>query len=120
MAKTKTYSKKYNKSIKSVSLATYNKLKKYHWPGNVRELQHSVERAIILSDSQVLQPADFLFSSSEPREDGLIFDSYNLDNVEKIVIQKTLQKYGGNISKAALELGLTRASLYRRMEKYGI
>ncbi len=114
------YSKKYNKSIKSISQATYNKLEKYRWPGNVRELQHSVERAIIMSDSHVLQPGDFLFSSAEPREDGLVFDNYNLDNVEKIVIQKAVSKYSGNISKAAQELGLTRSSLYRRMEKYGI
>jgi transcriptional regulator with PAS, ATPase and Fis domain len=116
----KIYSKKYNKPIKSISQATLNKLEKYHWPGNVRELQHSVERAIIMSDSMVLQPGDFLFSSAEPMGDGLVFENYNLENVEKIVIQKAVSKYEGNISKAAQELGLTRSSLYRRMEKYGI
>lgn len=116
----KIYSKKYNKPIKSISQATLNKLEKYYWPGNVRELQHSVERAIIMSDSLVLQPGDFLFSSAEPLGDGLVFENYNLENVEKIVIQKAVSKYEGNISKAAQELGLTRSSLYRRMEKYGI
>jgi DNA-binding NtrC family response regulator len=116
----KIYSKKYNKKVKAISAKTYNKLEKYHWPGNIRELQHALERAIIMSDSEILQPSDFLFSASGPTEDGLFFENYNLSNSEKIIIQKAITKHDGNISKAAKELGLTRASLYRRMEKHNI
>ncbi len=114
------YSKKYNKPLKRLAPATLKKLEKYAWPGNVRELQHAIERSIIMSDSQILQPSDFFFSTSEARAEGLVFDDYNLEKVEKIVIQKTLKKHNGNVSQAATELGLTRASLYRRMEKYGV
>ncbi len=116
----KIYSKKYNKKVKAISINTYNKLEKYHWPGNIRELQHALERAIIMSDSEALQPKDFLFSASGPTEDGLFFENYNLHSSEKIIIQKAIIKHEGNISKAAKELGLTRASLYRRMEKHNI
>ncbi|MFQ5606146.1 MAG: sigma-54-dependent transcriptional regulator, partial [bacterium] len=112
------YSQKYQKLLKRVNAATLKKLQKYHWPGNVRELQHAVERAVIMSDSQVLQPLDFFFDPGQPKEEGLVFDRYNLEEVEKIVIQKALSKHSGNISKTARELGLTRTSLYRRLEKY--
>ena len=93
------------------------KLKKYAWPGNVRELQHAIERAVIMADSTSLQESDFLFSR---KSEGNSSDSLNLDEVEKSAVAKALQLHNGNISKAADELGLTRASLYRRMEKYGI
>lgn len=117
---TDLYSKKYNKSKRRVSPGALKKLEKYQWPGNVRELQHAIERAIIMSDSQILQPHDFFFSASHNAEPGLVFEDMNLDEVEKIVIQKVITKHEGNISKAARELGLTRTSLYRRLEKYGL
>ncbi len=116
----KIYSQKYRKPQARVNASTLKKLQKYHWPGNIRELQHAIERAIIMSDSQMLQPSDFFFSESEQPEDGLIFDNYNLEEVEKMVIRKAIAKHAGNISQAARELGLTRASLYRRLEKYGL
>jgi len=117
---TKLYAKKYNQRVKGVSQATMKKLGSYHWPGNIRELQHSIERAVILSESDIIQPTDFFFATAHAEAQGLVFDSYNLETIEKIVIQKTLQKHSGNVSHAATELGLTRAALYRRMEKYGI
>lgn len=112
--------KKYGKSMKRLSQGTLKKLKGYSWPGNVRELKHSLERAVIMSDSRVLQPDDFFFAPSENDSEGLIFQSYHLDNVEKTVIRKVLDRHNGNISHAAKELGLTRASLYRRLEKYSL
>lgn len=116
----KIYCNKYKKSGKKVSSAAQKKLESYHWPGNVRELQHAIERAVILTDSNVLQPEDFFFSKSEKESENLSFDNYNLEEVEKAVINKVIEKYKGNITQAAHELGLTRTSLYRRMEKYGI
>jgi DNA-binding NtrC family response regulator len=114
------YSKKYKKNIKRLNITTLKKLEKYHWPGNVRELQHAIERAIIMSEDQVLQPTDFFFASTEGGANGVVFDNYNLDNIEKTIIRKAISKYGGNISHAAKELGLSRTSLYRRLEKYGL
>ncbi len=114
------YSKKYQKPLKRVNAATFKKLEKYAWPGNVRELQHALERAVILGEEQVLQPGDFLLLPAEAKENGLVFDNYNLEEVEKAVIRRTISKHGGNISQAARELGLTRTSLYRRLEKYGL
>jgi len=112
------YGKKYRKEILSISPEAMNKLKKYPWPGNVRELQHAIERAVIMADSATLQESDFLFSRKGT--DAIASDTLNLDEVEKSAVVKAIQLHNGNISKAAEELGLTRASLYRRMEKYGL
>jgi DNA-binding NtrC family response regulator len=116
----KMFCKKYQKNIKRLNVATIKKLEKYHWPGNVRELQHAIERAVIMSDEQILQPSDFFFSSPESGTDGMMFDDFNLEDIEKTIIRKVISKYGGNISHAAKELGLSRTSLYRRLEKYGL
>ena len=112
------YSKKYRKDVLTISPEAINKLKKYAWPGNVRELQHAIERALIMADSPTLQESDFLFSRKG--NEAQASDTLNLDEVEKSAVTKAIQLHNGNISKAADELGLTRASLYRRMEKYGI
>ena len=116
----KIYSKKYNKTQKRMSAGTLKKLEKYQWPGNIRELQHAIERAVIMSDSTSLQPTDFLFPSAEAKGDGILLDTYNLEEVEKATIRRVLSKHGGNISQASKELGLSRTSLYRRLEKYGL
>jgi len=115
-----SYAKKYKKAVKGVSAAALKKLQRYHWPGNIRELRHTLERAVILADTHILQPSDFLFPETESETEAVVFDNYNLDDVEKAVIRKVLTKHAGNISHAAEELGLTRTSLYRRMEKYGL
>ena len=114
------YAQKYSAWPNRVTAATMKKLESYHWPGNIRELQHAIERAVIMSDESTLQPSDFFFSSHDTADDGMVFDTYNLDDVDKTVIRKVLSKHYGNVSKAAKELGLTRTSLYRRMEKYGL
>jgi two-component system, NtrC family, response regulator HydG len=114
------YSKKYRKITKTFSSNTLKRLQKYHWPGNVRELQHAIERAVIMSDGSNLMPEDFFFLASNTQAEDISVDNYNLETVEKSVIQKAINKHSGNISKAAKELGLTRASLYRRLEKHGL
>jgi len=116
----KVYSKKYNKPIHKISPSTIKRLEKYRWPGNVRELQHALERAVIMSDSSTLQPSDFLLTSPESKGDSLEYEDLNLSGLEKLAIRKALSKHSGNISQAAQELGISRASLYRRMEKYGL
>lgn len=118
----KQYSTKYSKNVSKISEAAVARMHKHPWPGNIRELQHSLERAIILSNSSVLQPEDFNFTvgTSKETDQNLSLDQYNLDEVEKLLIRKVLKKYNGNITQAASELGLTRSSLYRRLEKHGL
>jgi two-component system, NtrC family, response regulator HydG len=114
------YRQRYNKPEIRFSQTTLKRLENYTWPGNVRELQHAIERAVILSDSKILQPTDFFLTSPDTKEERFIFDTYNLEEVEKKVIKKVLDENEGNITKAAKELGLTRTSLYRRIEKYSL
>jgi DNA-binding NtrC family response regulator len=117
----KQYAEKYQKAVSKISDAALTRMHKHTWPGNIRELQHAIERAVILSNSTVLQPEDFNFNASPAKEEGqLSLDQYNLDEVEKLLIRKVLKKYNGNITQAANELGLTRSSLYRRLEKHGL
>ncbi|NBC01522.1 MAG: response regulator [Bacteroidetes bacterium] len=117
------FSAKYQADTEGLSTAAQQKLKAYHWPGNVRELRHTVERAVIMSEVPVLQPDDFSFSApmqapATDREMGL--DTLNLDDIEQAAVRKALSKHGGNISRAADELGISRKALYRRIEKYGL
>jgi DNA-binding NtrC family response regulator len=119
----KQYADKYGKKISKISDGALARLHKHNWPGNIRELQHSVERSVILSNASVLQPDDFSFNVSSASSDSdqkLNLDQFNLEEVEKILIRKVLKKYNGNITHAASELGLTRSSLYRRLEKFGL
>jgi DNA-binding NtrC family response regulator len=118
----KHYADKYGKTVSKISEAAMARMHKHPWPGNIRELQHAIERAVILSNSSVLQPEDFTFnvSAGKDNEQPLNLDQFNLDEVEKLLIRKVLKKYNGNITQAASELGLTRSSLYRRLEKHGL
>jgi len=114
------YCRKYKKATKRIQAATLRRLEKYNWPGNVRELRHAVERAVIMSDSDTLAPEDFFLPVSKAARDGVTLDTCNLGEVEERVIRAVLIKHRGNVSHAAEELGLTRTSLYRRMQKYGL
>ncbi|MDJ0654052.1 MAG: sigma-54 dependent transcriptional regulator [Xanthomonadales bacterium] len=116
------YAHKYGRSGLDVSSDALGRLKDYHWPGNVRELAHAVERALILSESTTLVAEDFALSvrSQSKGQQGLRFESLNLEEVEGQVIAFVLAKHEGNVSRAARELGITRTSLYRRIEKYGL
>lgn len=117
----KSYANKYRKHFKGFKSNALQLLQHYSWPGNIRELQHAIERAIIMSEGDELDSRDFFFLSAKPSPEKITAsNTYNLDEVEKNMIQKAIDKNGGNISKAAKDLGLTRASLYRRLEKYGL
>jgi DNA-binding NtrC family response regulator len=117
------YSKKYNKEIRKAGEALVKRMQKYQWPGNIRELQHSIERAVIMTNHSVLQPEDLFMQKQlapERQEELVSLDHLNIEDVEKILIRKALQKHNGHITRAAEELGLTRSSLYRRLERYGL
>lgn len=111
----KQFCNKYKKSEKTLSPETKEKLLNYSWPGNVRELRHCIERVVIMSEGDVLSPDDFFFSQ---KKDIIGTDDLHLENSEKRIIQQALAKHQNNITKTAKELGLSRAALYRRIEKY--
>ena len=114
------YAEKYNKAAFSFGQGFISKLKQHEFPGNVRELQYVLERAVIMADGTELTTDDLVFSSIEQPEKKTTLESgsLNLDELEKNAILKVLEKHRGNVSKSAKELGITRAALYRRLEKY--
>jgi len=118
------YSRRYGQDVKSFSPAAEQALTNYDWPGNVRALRHAIERAIILTEDATLEPGDLQLIETghvpAPTTATPIPTVLNLDMMEKDTIHKALIKHGFNISRAARELGLTRASLYRRMEKHDL
>lgn len=116
----KQFNTRYRKGIRGITSPTLHKLEKYHWPGNVRELKHALERAVIMSEGEWLQPSDFFFGAKLPASAPGEAASLNLRDVEKAAICRALSKHQGNVSQAARELGLTRTSLYRRMHDYGL
>ncbi len=112
------YSNKYNKQGLKLTKNTVSKLENYNWPGNIRELKHSIERAVILS-AQANLNIEHLSLSESTRTDTSQ-DTLNLTELEKQAIQKAIKKSGGNMSKAADILGISRTTLYFKISKYGI
>ncbi|WP_242916196.1 sigma-54-dependent transcriptional regulator [Pontibacter liquoris] len=120
------YATKNHKPVPDFSDAALRKLNHHTWPGNIRELQHAVERAIIMAESDVLQPEDFSFSAMEapvaaqPAAAFVPDMTLPLREIERETIIRVIEKNNGNISKSAKELGLTRTALYRRLNKHDI
>tara|TARA_R110002051_G_scaffold63132_5_gene114943 strand:+ start:53810 stop:55162 length:1353 start_codon:yes stop_codon:yes gene_type:complete len=114
------YAEKYNKNTFTFDPSFISKLKKHDFPGNVRELQYVLERAVIMTDGTILTSDDLVFSSIErvTTTHNLETKSLNLDTLEKNAILTVLEKNKGNVSKSAKELGITRAALYRRLDKH--
>jgi len=111
----KLFEKKYRKPSLKISNPALRKLMKHAWPGNVRELQHTIEKAVILADTDWLKPEDFVFRT------GLtdVGDkAETLEQVEKRLIQAALAKYGENLTAVAKQLGITRQTLYNKLKKY--
>jgi DNA-binding NtrC family response regulator len=117
------YAQKYNFPIKRLSAAALDLLVAHAWPGNLRALRHAVERAVILSEGPLLEAVDFPLTAPRNGAPDRAVPEDNvpkLDAVERSTIGRALERHKGNVSRAAQALGLTRASLYRRMEKYGL
>lgn len=112
------YATKYQIPIPQIHPYTLESLCHYEWKGNIREMQNRVERALILTEANELTLQDFGISAVAIKETNL--DENTLQDRERATIIKTLEKCKGNISQAADELGLSRAALYRRLEKYNI
>ncbi len=115
----KKFSQKYQKPYLRITPEVTSYLREYHWPGNIRELQHAIERAVIMSEAEVLTVDDF-GQLQKSASGEFIFHNLNLEKLEAWAIRKAIAKHNGNVSHAAEELGLSRGALYRRMETYGI
>lgn len=114
----KKYAYKYDKPSLKLNNQAQEKLLKYNWPGNIRELEHCIEKAVILSENNVLNADDFFLRPvSGIKNDA---DTLKLEEMEKRLILLALDKYPGNVSAAADQLGITRQTLYNKMKKFGI
>ncbi|WP_303176305.1 sigma-54-dependent transcriptional regulator [Paraprevotella xylaniphila] len=114
----RTYARKYKKDIRQIARDARGKLQRYAWPGNVRELQHAIERAVVLCNADTLHADDFLLHApASPVADG---GTLNLEALERNAVEKAVRLCEGNMSRAAQMLGITRYSLYRKLEKLGL
>ena len=110
------YINKYKKKRLILSPATLKVLQKHRWPGNIREFQHVIEKAVILTDSNVIEPENLLLQSRKILHDKPVL--FNLSENEKELIKLALEKFRGNISLTAKELGINRSTLYEKIQKY--
>ena len=113
----RVHGERYGKGALKINTHALEKLANHNWPGNVRELQHSIEKAVIMSDSPVLKPSDFVFSST-PR--SVIHNEISLEEMEKKMILDSLKRFNNNMSIVAGKLGITRQTLYNKINKYGL
>ncbi len=120
------YAQKYERSINGVSQAAYQRLFGHTWPGNVRELQNVIERAVLLAKANKIEPVDLPFDNGSLPEGaaaGAEWDvppNMTLEDIERLVIERTLQRTGGNKQAAANLLGIYRPRLYSKIRKYNI
>ena len=120
------YAQKYERSISGVSQAAYQRLFGHTWPGNVRELQNVIERAVLLAKASKIEPIDLPFDNGSLPEGataGAEWDvppNMTLEDIERLVIERTLQRTGGNKQAAANLLGIYRPRLYSKIRKYNI
>jgi len=113
------FKKKYNKPGVTIGEEAMDKLTAFHWPGNIRELQHSVERAVIMGENNVLVPEDFIMYNAGSKA-TMPVPGGKIDEIEKAAILNAINKGYKNLDKVADELGLSRSTLYRKMKKYGL
>ncbi|MBK8881736.1 MAG: sigma-54-dependent Fis family transcriptional regulator [Bacteroidales bacterium] len=115
----KEYADKYEKYYLKFNSKTLDKLMKHNWPGNVRELRHTIEKAVILTDSEILMPEDFIISQS-PSQQLHHVKQQTFAEIEKQALQNALSNNNGSVLKASKELGLARQTMYNKMQKYNL
>ncbi|MBI4852169.1 MAG: sigma-54-dependent Fis family transcriptional regulator [Acidobacteria bacterium] len=110
------HSQRYRKKIIGIDDNAMQELLHHSWPGNVRELDHSLERAVLMAQSNTIKSADLGLRAG--RESAPRLEDMSLEDVECLLIKKALARYEGNVSRAAEALGLSRSALYRRLQRY--
>jgi DNA-binding NtrC family response regulator len=113
------YARKYNRKNIRLSPQAMKHLRDYRWPGNIRELQHTLEKAVILSETDLLQPGD-LYLDKALLPDMAAAGRMTLEEAEKMLIQNAQKRHRDNLSAVATELGITRPTLYSKMKKYNL
>jgi DNA-binding NtrC family response regulator len=113
----RVYCEKYNKELMRFNTHALEKLANYSWPGNVRELQHSIEKAVIMSDSAILLPTDFDLNQASK---SIHHKELTIEEMEKQMIIESLKRNGNNLSVVAAKLGITRQTLYNKLRKYSL
>lgn len=113
------FAAKYDKIGVTLSNDAIVKMQEYLWPGNVRELEHTIEKALILSDKRVIGPADLLLRTVDS-ETSKEIENVTLEEMERVLIERAMRNYGNNISAIAKELGVSRPTLYSKIKKYGL
>lgn len=111
----KKYANKYNKPSLKINRQAHEKMVNYSWPGNIRELQHTIEKAVILCESDIIKPDDLYLRQTNHISDSQLFPT--LQEMENQMIQQALEKNNGNYTAAADQLGITRQTLYNRIKK---
>jgi DNA-binding NtrC family response regulator len=111
------YGKKYGKPQMKISLAAITKLQSQSWPGNIRELQHAIEKAVILADGTELRPIDFMGGFEM---DQITSQPETLEEMEKQMIASAMKRHAGNLTIVSAKLGISRPTLYSKIERYGI
>jgi DNA-binding NtrC family response regulator len=111
----KRHARRYRKEIRSFAAPALQAMLDHTWPGNVRELDHAVERATLMARGEAIDARDLALRA--PGDGGAPLEQMSLEEVERILVQKAMARYDGNVSQAARALGLSRSALYRRLEK---
>lgn len=111
------FKKKYNRTELQMSKDYLNELKQYFWPGNVRELEHSVEKSVILSDTNVLEKSDMFIDRKKTARQSY---TGSLEEIEKQAIINALDRHYGSQINAARDLNITRQTIYNKIKKYGL
>jgi DNA-binding NtrC family response regulator len=109
---------RYRKQLEGFEPVALQVLLDHPWPGNIRELDHSVERAVLMAEGSAVRASDLGLRPA--REASLRLDEMSIEDVERVLIQKALARFGGNVSHASKALGLSRSALYRRLQKYSL
>lgn len=112
-----TFGRKYHRDLQGFEEKAVRALSDYGWPGNVRELSHVIERAVLMATGKRISVADLGLATESGSQQ---LDAMSLDDVEAYLVKKAIERHGGNVSKAAEALGLSRSAFYRRMEKHGL
>jgi DNA-binding NtrC family response regulator len=112
------HAKHHRKRVNGFEAAAIQALLEHPWPGNVRELDHAVERAVLMGHGERIRPADLGLRTAQNGSARL--EEMSLEEVEYYLIKKALSKFGGNVSRAAQALGLSRSALYRRLQRHGL
>ena len=113
------YRDQYNRESLKLSGKALSGLMQHDWPGNIRELEHTIEKGVILSEKGLIEPGH-LFTGNIQAKHGPATTSLNLEENEKLIIQKALRNEGGNVASSARKLGINRSTLYQKMKKYGL